>query len=132
VQGEAWLTVMSNSFARNWANEGVPVGYAIPKEGHIAFPMFFQIVNGSTQEQIDVASDIINIYLEPTTLSRYCNITKTIPLSKKAILSDELKNDPAFSQEASEGAMLLDWDTMAERDSEWKDRWLREVKNVMA
>lgn len=132
VQGEAWITVMSNSFARTWADEGAPVGYAIPKEGQIAFPLLFQIVNGCTPEQIAVASDIINMYLEPETLSQYCNITKSIPASSKATLSEELQADPAFSQEAVENAMFLDWDTMAEQDAAWKERWAREVIAVMS
>lgn len=132
VQGDGVITVMSNSFARNWAAEGVPVDYAVPDEGQIAFPLFFQIVKGSTEQQIDVASDIINTYLSPETLSKYCNITKAIPASSKAELSDELKDHPAYTTEAVEGALFLDWDKMSERDAEWKDRWEREVLAVMA
>ena len=128
---EGAITVMSNSFSRKWGEAGVPVGYAVPKEGQIAFPLFFQIVNGCTDSQIEVASDIINTYLDAETLSRYCNITKAIPAHPGAELSEELKAHPAYTAEAVQNAMFIDWDTMATKDAEWKDRWQREVLAVM-
>ena len=78
-----------------------------------------------------MASDIINQYLDAKTLSRYCELTKSIPASKDATLSDELKNDPAFAKEAVEKAIQVDWDTAAARDAEWRKRWDREVKAKM-
>lgn len=132
VRGEALIAPWFNALSRAWAEEGAPLDYAVPKEGQVAFPLFFQIVKGSTPRQLDVASDIINTYLEPATLSRYCNVTKSIPASPDAELSEELADDPAFQPEAVEGAMQLDWDTMAEKDSEWRKRWDREVKANMA
>lgn len=132
VRGDALIAPWFNSQQRVWAqDEKAPVGYAIPKEGQEAFPLYFQIVKGSTQKQIDVASDIINTYLDPKVLSRYCNITKSIPASRDAVLSDELKADPAFSTNAVQSAIQVDWDTAAERDAEWRKRWDREVKAVM-
>lgn len=132
VRGEALIAPWFNALSRAWAEEGAPIGYAVPQEGQVAFPLYFQIVKGSTPQQIDVASEIINTYLEPETLSRYCNLTKTIPASRLAELSDDLKDDPAFAKEAVEGAIQMDWDTMAERDADWRKQWDREVKAKLA
>jgi putative spermidine/putrescine transport system substrate-binding protein len=132
VRGDAWIAPWFSSQARIWAkDEKAPIGYVVPKEGQLAFPLYFQIVKGSSPKQVEVASDIINTYLDPTTLSRYCNLTQSIPASKDAVLSDDLKNDPAFMKAAVEKALQADWDTAAERDAEWRKRWDREVKAVM-
>jgi putative spermidine/putrescine transport system substrate-binding protein len=132
VRGDAWIAPWFSSQQRVWEKEeGAPVGYVVPKEGQEAFPLYFQIVKGSTQRQIDVASDIINQYLDPTTLGRYCDLTKSIPARGDVKLSEELQADPAFAPSAIEKAIQVDWDTAAERDAEWRRRWDREVKAVM-
>lgn len=132
VRGDAWIAPWFASQAIVWAQEEkAPVGYAIPKEGQEAFPLYFQIVKGSTPKQVDAASDIINQYLDPKTLSRYCSLTKSIPASKETKLDPELEATPAFQKANVEKAIQVDWDTAAERDAEWRKRWDREVKRVM-
>jgi putative spermidine/putrescine transport system substrate-binding protein len=132
VRGEALIAPWFYDLAKAWADdEGVPLAVAEPKEGFMVFPLLFQIVKGSTQAQIDVASDIINTYLSAETLARYCSLTKTPSTSKTAVLDPELAKDPAFSKETIDRAMNMDWDTIAARDVEWHERWDREVKGVM-
>lgn len=132
VRGEALIAPWFASQVQSWVeDEGVPVAIAEPKEGFMAFPLFFQIVTGSTEAQINVASDIINTYLAPDIISRYGSITRTPVTSTKAKLDEEVAAIPAFSTEAVERAMTLDWDTIAARDVEWRERWDREVKAVM-
>lgn len=131
VRGEALIAPWYAGLAIPWAREGAPLDYAIPKEGQGSFPVYYQIVKGSTDKQIEIASEIINIYLSPEVETRNCELTSGIPTSSKAILSDETKNAPAFQKENVEKAIQLDWDTMAEMDAEWRKRWDREVKAVM-
>jgi putative spermidine/putrescine transport system substrate-binding protein len=132
VRGDAWIAPWFSSQQRVWEKEeGAPVGYVVPKEGQEAFPLYFQIVKGSTPKQIDVASEILNQYLDPATLGRYCDLTKSIPAHKDVKVSNELSADAAFSKSAVEKAIQVDWDTAAQRDAEWRKRWDREVKAVM-
>jgi putative spermidine/putrescine transport system substrate-binding protein len=132
VRGDAWIAPWFSSQQRVWEKEeGAPVGYVVPKEGQEAFPLYFQIVKGSTPRQIDVASEILNQYLDPTTLGRYCDLTQSIPARGDVQLSAELQADPAFAPAAIEKAIQVDWDTAAERDAEWRKRWDRDVKAVM-
>lgn len=132
VRGDAWIAPWFSSQARIWeVDEKAPVGYVVPKEGQLAFPLYFQIVKGSTPKQIDVASEIINQYLDAKTLSRYCELTLSIPASSKATLSEAVKAEPAFQAKAVENAIQADWDTAAERDADWRKRWDREIKAKM-
>jgi putative spermidine/putrescine transport system substrate-binding protein len=132
VRGEALIAPWFPGMVDSWVEEeGVPLATVEPKEGYLAFPLFFQIVKGSTDEQIDVASDIINTYLSPETLSRYSCLTKTAHTSSVAPTCDEIKGSPYFDPDVVERSIMIDWDTVAERDVEWRERWDREVKAVM-
>ena len=60
-------------------------------------------------------------------LSRYVNLTQSIPAHKDIDLDPALAEQEAFKTRNIEGAMQLDWPTMAAKNSEWKERWDKEV-----
>ena len=60
VTGEAQIAPWFAGIWKFWADEGAPLGFVNPKEGAVAFPLYLQIVKGSTPEQIKVAEEIIN------------------------------------------------------------------------
>lgn len=133
VRGEALIAPWFPSLVEAWVEEeDVPLAWAEPKEGFLAFPLFFQIVNGSTPEEIEIASEVINRYLEPETISRYSCLTKTPHTSSEAPICEELQGNPLFDPETVANTISIDWDTVAERDVEWRQRWDREVKGAMS
>lgn len=128
IRGEVWLSGWFNSSVDIWANqEKGPFGYAAPKEGQIAFTLYHQIVKGSTAVQKYHAQRIINMLNDKKWLSRYCNLTHSIPVAKDIQLDAALANQEAFKSRNIEGAMQLDWPTLAAKNSEWKERWDKEV-----
>jgi len=132
VRGEALIGPWFVGMVDAWVEEeGVPLCMAEPKEGYMAFPLYFQIVKGSTEEEIKHASAIINEYLSPETLERYSCLTRTPHSSTEAGTCDELLDSESFDPEVIARSMMIDWDTVAARDVEWRERWDREVKAVM-
>lgn len=127
VAGEVLISVFFKGIMAPWEAEGAPIGYVVPEEGQIAFPLGFQMVRGSTEAQQDVAQDMINLMLERETLRRYCNLTATIPTAKDMVLDPPYDTDPAYQPEAIEGAMQLDWAKIAEMNDDWVQQWNREV-----
>lgn len=128
IRGEVWLSGWFNSSVDIWANqEKGPFGYAAPKEGQIAFTLYHQVVKGSTPAQKWHAERIINMLNEKKWLSRYCNLTHSIPVAKDIDLDPALAAQEAFKSRNIEGAIQLEWPTLAAKNSEWKDRWDREV-----
>ena len=67
VTGEAQIAPWFAGIWKFWADEGAPLGFVNPKEGAIAFPLYLQIVKGSTPEQIKVAEEIISELMTPRT-----------------------------------------------------------------
>ncbi len=128
IGGEVWLSGWFNSSVDIWANqEHGPFGYGTPKEGQIAFTLYHQVVKGSTPAQKYHAERIIKMLNEKKWLSRYCNLTHSIPVAKDIELDASLANQEAFKTRNIEGAMQLDWPTIAAKNAEWKERWDREV-----
>lgn len=128
IRGEVWLSGWFNSSVAIWANEEKgPFGYAPPKEGQIAFTLYHQVVKGSTPAQKYHAERIINMMNEKKWLSRYVNLTKSIPVHKDIDLDPELAAQEAFKTRNIEGAIQLDWPTLAAKNAEWKERWDKEV-----
>lgn len=128
IRGEVWLSGWFNSSVEVWANqEKGPFGYAAPKEGQIAFTLYHHVVKGSTPAQKYHAERIINMLNDKKWLSRYVNLTKSIPVAKNIDIDAALASQDAFKTRNIEGAMQLDWPTIAAKNSEWKERWDKEV-----
>ncbi len=135
ARGEALIAPYFTSFAITWNEEGAggtgPFAYAVPKEGMLAFTYYFNIIKGSTQDQIDAASEVINIYLSKPVIGRYCNLTATVPAINGVSLDPKLQKEAVFQPNAIERAIQPDWATVNEQDNAWKQRWDREVKAKM-
>ncbi|MEA2513757.1 MAG: putative spermidine/putrescine transport system substrate-binding protein [Thermomicrobiales bacterium] len=127
VSGEVVISVFFKGIMAPWEQEGAPIGYVVPKEGQIAFPLGLQMVRGSDQGQQDVAQDMINRLLDKETLRRYCNLTAAIPAGKDIKLDPPWDTDPAYQEEAIANAMQLDWAKIAEHNDEWTEMWNRDV-----
>lgn len=128
IRGEVWLSGWFNSSVAIWGGqEKGPFGYSPPKEGQIAFTLYHQVVKGSTPAQKYHAERIINMLNDRKWLSRYVNLTQSIPAHKDIDLEPALAEQEAFKTRNIEGAMQLDWPTMAAKNSEWKERWDKEV-----
>jgi putative spermidine/putrescine transport system substrate-binding protein len=133
VRGEALLAPYFTSDPITWSAESSdsPIGYAIPREGAVAFTFYFNILKGSTPDQIEVASDVINTYLWKETIARYCNFTALVPAVKGAKVRPQLSQEAVFQAAVIEKAIQPDWAAVAEQNNEWRQRWDREVKARM-
>jgi putative spermidine/putrescine transport system substrate-binding protein len=129
VTGEAQIAPWFAGIWKFWADEGAPLGFVNPKEGAVAFPLYLQIVKGSTPEQIKVAEEIINELMTPENNSRDAQLTNKIPAFATPTLAQQM--DPAFNPKVIDSAIWLDWGVMGQKASEWRSRWEREVKSRM-
>ena len=127
VTGEALIAPWFTSIWKFWEVEGAPLAFAVPKEGVIAFPIYLQIIKGSTPEQIRVAEEVINELMAAENNARYARLTFGIPSLPDAELSETVRS--ILSPKLLDTAIWLDWATMGQKVSEWRQRWEREVKS---
>ncbi len=127
VSGEAQIAPWFTSIWKFWEEEGAPLGFVNPKEGVVAFPIYLQIVKGSTPEQVRVAEEVISELLAAENNARYARLTFGIPSEADAKLSATVEQ--ILNPQLLNTAIWLDWGTMGQKASEWRQRWEREVKS---
>lgn len=128
VSGAAWITPFLFSIMQPWVDEGAPLEYVVPSEGQIAFPFGFAMVTGTTAEQQKVASEVIDMMLAPSHIQRWCELTYTVPLVEGISFDAERQKLPAYVPENVENQILLDWQSLAEKNDEWTKQWNTRVK----
>ncbi len=128
VSGEVVVMPHFRGVALPWRNGGAPVDYAVPKEGQVAFPEGFQVVNGATEAQLDVCYDLVSKSLEPQNVLDYCQTAYVVPLMDNVDLPEDMAADPAISPEAIANAQKLDYAKIAANGPEWSRMWNRRVK----
>ena len=128
VSGDAWVAPWFSSLSNVWIEEGAPLGFAVPEEGAIAFPVYLSIVNGADEAETKVCSDLINTLLEPGNAGRYGEMTFSIPVVANAEMSPEQASNPMLNLELAEKSVLLDYGYIGQMTPEWRQRWDREVK----
>jgi len=127
-EGQVWMAAYTKSIVAPFAEAGMPIGYAVPKEGQIGLPLYLQILKGSSPAQIFHSEEIINRLLSPDILSRYCELTSSAPANTKVKLPAKLANDPAYSAAELAHLIPIDWISYNQALDTWNDRWNREVK----
>lgn len=131
VSGDVVLAPHFRGVALPWAKEGAPIGYAMPKEGQVAFPEGFQLVNGSSEEQLAVCRKLLDISLSPENVLDYCLTAQVIPLTDNVELPAEIASDPTIQPAAIENAIQLDYAKIAANGPKWADMWNKRVKANM-
>ncbi|KAA0971986.1 extracellular solute-binding protein [Aureimonas fodinaquatilis] len=131
VSGEVVLAPHFRGVVQPWILDGAPVRYVIPKEGQVAFPEGFQLVNGSSEAQIAVCRELLNISLQPENVLDYCLTAHVIPLMDNVKIPDDIASDPAIQPEAIAAAIQLDYAKIGKNSAAWGDAWNRRVKANM-
>jgi putative spermidine/putrescine transport system substrate-binding protein len=128
VSDEVWITPYFRGIALPWAAQGAPIGYAVPREGQVAFPEGFQMVRGSSPAQQRVSQELINQMLDPASVLDYCTTAAVLPLTRNVTLPPELARDPAIQPAALANAIQLDYAKIADNTPAWAAQWNRRVK----
>lgn len=128
VSGEVWLAPQLRGLGKAWKKDGAPVDYAMPKEGQVAFPEGFQIVKGTSEDQLKVCRELVNIALTPENVLDYCVTAQVVPLMDNVELPEEMAADPSIQADAINKAMVLDYAKIAANGPAWTQRWNKEVK----
>jgi putative spermidine/putrescine transport system substrate-binding protein len=129
VSGTALITPFFFGIMHAWVvNENAPLGYVVPKEGQIAFPLGFQIVKGSSKDQVKAASEILNLMLAPEAVAEWCNLTYSLPAVDGAVVDSKLATLPAYQKANVANALQLDWQKIALNNTAWMEQWNSRVK----
>lgn len=131
ISGEAWIIPWFVGQGMVWADDGVPVGIAAPKEGIVAVPYYLHVLNGTSDVKKAESEMIINELIKPENVARFAELSYVVPTISGVTLPDKLKDNWFFSEEAVRSAIQFDWAALAANDSDWQVRWAKEVVSKM-
>ena len=129
--GDAWLTAWPKANQAVWAKQGLPFGFAVPKEGAVAFPLYLTVIKGSTPAQTKAAQDIINLLLSARYQAEYAVSSYTSPVVNNVVLPGVLRSDPGFDPAVLGKAILLDEAAIASHSAEYTQLWNANVKSKL-
>lgn len=130
--GDAALAPFSNDVSASYVREpGSPLGFAVPKEGGEARPLYIAITTGLKPAARKVATDFVNELLSPESAGRMALNTNLTSTSDNAILTEAQKNDPLTKFELIQNAIQVDWETVGKSAAGWHKRWDEEVKSQL-
>lgn len=133
ASGEVWIAPHFRGIVLPWIKEGAPFGYSAPEEGQILFPEGFQLLAGSSDDQLRVGANLINDSLKRENIIEYAVTASVVPVLKDTSgLPEELSRDPAVSPEQLAKALKLDYAKIAANHTRWLDQWNRRVKANLA
>ena len=128
VSGDAWITPFFFGIMEPWVKQGAPLGYAVPKEGQVAFELGFAMVKGSSTAQQQVAMNVVDAMLLPRVVEEWCNYTYSVPLVRGVRFAPDRQKLPAYQKLNVQNQMQLDWTTIANNNTDWLQQWNSRVK----
>lgn len=128
--GDAVIASGSQGLFVPWIEDGDPIDFVAPKEGLQAFPESFQLVAGSSDRQLAVVQDLMNLFYDPVNVSAYSAATAVIPLVEGAAVPDKYRDRHTFSLDAIESSITLDYGKLATASTAATTIWNRDVKGT--
>ncbi|MGW3952326.1 ABC transporter substrate-binding protein [Streptomyces sp. NPDC004752] len=126
--GQVVIAPGFQGIAQPWIDEGDPIGFAVPKQGVMAFPEGFQLVKGTSPDQLDLAADLMNELFDPAAVSDYSAATATIPLVEGAQLPAKYRDIESFQLKTVQHALKLDWSALVTGLDKATTAWNNDVK----
>jgi len=124
-EGEAWAMPYFSGRAQLMKESGASVDFGIPDEGTVPLVSTLNIPVGA--ENKEAAFKFVNFWLEKASQERWVEGYKVGSIRADIEVSDEMRAQQITTSEDIQKLILPDLSVMAERLSEWGERWEREV-----
>lgn len=125
-QGEAWLTVWTNSEAARFVkSSGLPLKFVYPSEGSpIVMPMLALVKNGPNPK---LGAKLIDYLMGETAQRQFADMSRLGPVNSKVTLTPD-QADGMIYGDAVKKLKRLDWSVINAHRPEWTERWNREIE----
>jgi len=125
MEGDVWFTPQIHGYTYLFKAEGGPVDFAIPKEG-APLAMNSAVITTNSQN-VDLAEIFINYQLAQPAQEAFARELYYAPTNRTVVLDDELASMMPYGEEEVSKLLMLQWNMIIENQSEWADRWNREI-----
>ena len=125
-QGEAWVTVWTNSEMNRFVkSSGFPLKFVYPEEGApVVMPMLNLVKDSPNTE---MGAKLINNLISQDVQKMFAVNSKLGPVNKKVELTAEEAEGVIYGN-AVDSLLPVDWVTLNEHRPEWTKRWNEEIE----
>lgn len=124
-QGDVWFAPQIQGLVETYKAEGGKVEFVTPEEGAALAMNAAAIATNSAN--IDLAEIFINIHLGQACQEAYARDLFYAPTNKTVVLDADLAAKMPYGEEQVAKLLMLDFPTITANQSDWVDRWNREI-----
>lgn len=127
AQEEVVIAPFDSGYAYTFAEQGVPVNFATPKEGGIGIYMTANVVKGSQNPEL--AQKYIDFLLRPEIQTLTAEGGGYSPTNTKTELPNELQDIIPYGEESFNNLIKLDLEKVNNKRSEYTEQWNKLISN---
>jgi len=124
-QGDVWFAPQIRGLVETYKAEGGKVEFVTPEEGTPLAMNAAAITTNS--ENVDLAEIFINIHLSQACQEAYARDLYYAPTNKTIVLDPDLAAKMPYGEDQVAKLLMLDFPTISANQSDWADRWNREI-----
>lgn len=121
AQDEAVIAPFDSGYAYTFGKQGIPIQFAIPKEGAVGIYITAQVVKGS--QNPDLAQKYIDFLLRPEIQQQNAEGGGYSPTNAKTELPDHLKSILPNGAETFSNLTRLNLELVNANKAEWMEKW---------
>ncbi|MEK5234921.1 ABC transporter substrate-binding protein [Paenibacillus sp. FSL L8-0470] len=121
AQDEAVIAPFDSGYAYTFGKQGIPINFAIPKEGAVGIYITAQVVKGSPNPEL--ARKYIDFLLRPEIQKLTAEGGGYSPTHSQTELSDDLKGILPNGEDTFNGLIHLDLAQVNNNKADWMEKW---------
>jgi len=122
---EIVMSPFMDIFMPDLKKSGLPIEWALPKEGGWAVINTLNVTKGSKNKEL--AEQFINFMLDENTQKQIAETIFDGPVNVNTKLDPDLAETLTYGKEKIESLIVFDWDYINSVMDEWVERWNKEI-----
>jgi putative spermidine/putrescine transport system substrate-binding protein len=124
-QGDVWFAPQIRGYVESYKSQGGKVEFVTPEEGT---PLAMNAASiPINSKNVDLAEVWINLHLSQAVQEAYAKVLFYAPTNKTVVLDADLAAIMPYGEDQVAKLLMLDNLTISTNQSEWVDRWNREI-----
>lgn len=124
-QGDVWLAPQIRGYVESYKSQGGKVEFVTPQEGTPLAMNAAAIPTNSANA--DLAEAWINLHLSQAVQEAYARVLFYAPTNKTVVLPEDLSSIMPYGEDDVAKLIMLDNLAISANQSDWTDRWNREI-----
>lgn len=123
AQGNGWVAPYAQDYAHTLTKAGLPIAFAMPKEGAVAAPITVNLVKGAKNR--DLALKFIDFSIRAEASKGWAEALRYSPTNKTVVLEGDVADEVVYGEEQISKLITFSGKDISEKRGEWTESWKR-------